>query len=236
MLGIYLIVILFGYPAMIYSIYTYNTELMNPKTIYFVRHGESVDNIRPIYQRPDAELSPDGLEQAEQIAARAENLSFEIIISSTLRRAYQTAEAIQARTGKPIEPSELLVERVKPTAIYGKDHSDPESWAIAGEWSESMYISGKRVQDGENFDDIMGRVDQSLEFLKNRPESEMVVVTHSRFLSAMVIRVLMGNLISGEAYRRFEAKTTMKNTGITVLRYFDDTWKLVVFNDHSHLG
>jgi len=48
-------------------------------------------------------------------------------------------------------------------------------------------------------------------------------------------------MISGETFRRFQRRTSMENTGLTVVRRqgrFDEEpgWRLWIYNDHSHLG
>ena len=40
------------------------------KVVYFVRHGQSEDNVAPVFQSPDSPLSAVGRNQAARIAAR----------------------------------------------------------------------------------------------------------------------------------------------------------------------
>jgi len=98
-----------------------------------------------------------------------------------------------------------------------------------------------QVEDGENFDSLLARVDKVLEFLQGRTEQSIVVVTHGFFLRTIVARVLLGDALSGEVFRRFQQSTSMENTGLTVLRYqggFEEepAWRLWIYNDHAHLG
>lgn len=64
--------------------------------IYLVRHGESEANAKGIHQgqKIDTSLSKNGLEQAKKIAERLKDEDFEIIYSSDLKRAYETAKEI----------------------------------------------------------------------------------------------------------------------------------------------
>jgi len=211
------------------------------KTVYFVRHGESADNVAPVFQSPDSPLNEKGRGQAERIAERASKLPFDALIASPFRRAGETAQAVAAATGKSVEYSELFVERVKPTSINGKPYTDEHANTLWRSWEESLFTSGMRVEDGENFDDLVARADKALDFLLNRPEQSLLVVTHGYFLRTIVSRVLLGDLLSGEASRRFQMKVATQNTGITVLRYNaafeeDPAWRLWIFNDHAHLG
>lgn len=94
--------------------------MQTKKTVYIVRHGQSVDNGSPVYQSYDSPLSDKGLRQASTLAERAKHIQFDAIISSPQIRAKQTAEAISLQSGKQIETSDLLIERFKPTSINGK--------------------------------------------------------------------------------------------------------------------
>jgi 2,3-bisphosphoglycerate-dependent phosphoglycerate mutase len=209
------------------------------KTVYLVRHGQSEDNIAPVFQSPGSPLSPEGKRQAELIAERATRLSFETLIASPLERARQTAEVIARATGKEAELSPLFVERIKPSRINGKPHDDKEAAAISREWERSLYTPGMRVEDGESFDDLLNRADKALTFLRARPERSLLVVTHGFFLRTMLGRVLLGDALTGAAFQHFQTHAGTENTGVTVLRHgeFEDAprWRLWVFNDHAHL-
>lgn len=57
------------------------------KIVYFVRHGQSVDNAAPVFQSVNTPLSEKGQEQAKTLAKRLSELDFESLISSSLQRA-----------------------------------------------------------------------------------------------------------------------------------------------------
>ncbi|MCR4276288.1 MAG: histidine phosphatase family protein [Candidatus Parcubacteria bacterium] len=210
------------------------------KTIYFVRHGQSEGNIGTVYQPTSSPLTGRGREQAGYAAERAAALSFELIVSSPIARAKETAEAIAERTGKPIEFSNLFVERQKPANLSGKAHSDIEAQKLNGDWEKSLYTSGYRAEDGENFDDLILRAVQALKHLADRPEKDLLVVTHGFFLKTMVTRILIGKTINGDSFKHFQYRVRTQNTGLSVLEFDSDlddpSWRLLVWNDHAHLG
>jgi len=214
----------------------------NPeKVVYFVRHGQSADNIAPVFQSPDSPLSEEGLKQAERIAQRVSKLSFDTLIASPFCRAKETAEVIAKATQKEPELSELFVERIKPSSINGKPYTDEKAQAIWKKWHETLITPELRVEDGENFSDIVTRADKALTFLSSRPEKSLVVVTHGYFLRTMVGRVLLGDSLTGEAFKNIQMHAEHENTGMTVLRYHggfekEPTWNLWIYNDHAHLG
>lgn len=211
------------------------------KVVYFVRHGQSEDNVAPVFQSPNSPLNDKGKGQAESIAQRVSKLSFDTLISSPFERAKQTAETIAKATGKQPEYSELFVERVKPTYINGKPYTDEKANTLWREWEKSLYTPGLHAEDGENFDNLIERADKALAFLQNRTEKSLVVVTHGYFLRTIVARVLLGDLLSGEAFRNIQRTAAMENTGLTVLQYresFEEkpAWRLWIYNDHAHLA
>ena len=211
------------------------------KTVYFVRHGQSEDNVAPVFQAPDSPLSEVGKKQAKVIANRVSKLSFEALLSSPFMRARQTAEAIAQATGKEPEYSDFFAEARKPRSMSGKPVDDPKGGATWRQWQTSLYTSGARTEDGENFDDLLLRVDRALAYLKERKEKSLVVVTHGFFLRTLVGRVLLGGFLTGEVLKKFVSGSSTENTGLTVLRYnarFEEgsDWRLWIYNDHAHLA
>jgi 2,3-bisphosphoglycerate-dependent phosphoglycerate mutase len=210
------------------------------KTVYFVRHAQSVDNAAPVFQSLESPLSETGLRQARLIAGRVSKLSFEALIASPLRRAKETAAIIAQATGMAPEYSELFVERIRTPLIGGKPYNDREASALWRDWQKDFYTPGIRMVQGESFGDIIERADAALAFLKARTERSLVVVTHGYFARTVIARVLLGDLLSGELFQRFQRLTSMENTALTILRYHgafeeEPCWRLLTHNDCAHL-
>lgn len=210
------------------------------KIVYFVRHGQSQGNISPVFQAKDSPLSSLGKKQAELIARRAAKLSFEKLIASPLARAKETAIKISELTGKSPEYSELFAERIKPSAVSGKFHSDKNASKIFTQWEKSLYTPNMRVADGENFEDLMTRVDKALQYLQKLPEKNILVVTHGFFLRTIIFRLLSGDFFTPPAFEYFIKTVFMENTGLSVIKYGPNkkglNWHLWIYNDHAHLG
>lgn len=211
------------------------------KTVYFVRHGQSVDNTLPVFQSYDSPLSEKGMQQARQIAARAAHLRFDGLISSPQKRAFETAEFIATATGKPIETTELFRERFKPTSLDGKPWIDAQAQKLWRDWEKSLITTGLKAQDGENFTEVIARADAALAYLLDRPESSLLVVSHSHFIRTIVARVLLGPALTGEIAKRFYELISLENTSLTVLHYRDAyeedfRWRLWSLNDHAHFA
>ena len=81
-------------------------------TILLVRHGETIDNARQIMQgQTHGELNEQGREQARQVACRMAGEPIDVVVSSDLRRAVQTAEIIAEPHGLSVVTTPLLRER-----------------------------------------------------------------------------------------------------------------------------
>jgi broad specificity phosphatase PhoE len=194
-----------------------------------------------VFQALDSPLSETGRRQAQLVAARLSKLPFEALIASPLRRAKETAEIIAQAVGKEPEYSNLFVERIRTARIDGKPYSDMEASKLWRDWQIDFYKPGIRMAEGESFDDIIGRADAALAFLKGRAERQAAVVAHGYFVRAIVARVLLGNLLSAAIFESFQRITSMENTGLTVLHYrgaFEEEpcWRLWTHNDHAHLA
>jgi broad specificity phosphatase PhoE len=209
---------------------------MGEKVVYFVRHGQSLANVSAVYQPPQSPLSEEGWRQAGCVAKRISQFSCKALISSTFLRATETAKAIAEETGLEPEYSELFVERIKPSSINGASIGDETARATWRQWEESLYTPSMRVEDGENFEDIVARADEALRFLGERKEDAIAVVTHGFFLRTLVARALFETMLSETIFRRFQGVAAMENTGVTTLRSQGESrWRLWVYNDHAHL-
>lgn len=209
------------------------------KNIYFVRHGESEANVGNIKSNSRTPLTENGHAQAAKIAERCVRLEFDVIISSTMTRAHDTALAIADATGKPLESSDLFTERRAPSEQEGQ-LQQKEFLAEMKEIAEHYAANPDfHFSDEENFTDLKKRAMKALEFLENRSEENIVVVTHGIFLRMIVACAIIGETATAEEFLKLLATMRHANTGITVFRY-DSTreypWVLWTWNDHAHLG
>lgn len=212
---------------------------MNVKKVYFVRHGESEGNAGPIRQGHNSELTQKGLEQSGVIAERCERLSIDSVISSTMKRAVETTEIILTRLKKPTEYSDLFVERRRPKEQIGTLKNDPKALEAEKTIRENFTVSRFRFSDEENFDDLKMRAGQALRYLQQKPEKNILVVTHGFFLRIIVAYIVFGEKLTAWECEQFIQKFHTENTGMTVLEFDEKNktspWWLWVWNDHAHL-
>lgn len=211
------------------------------KVVYFIRHGESVGNAAGVFQTHDGGLSPEGEQQARALAKRFRDISVDVILASTMARARQTAEAIHATTGKPVEFSGLLIEVLNPSEIRGKPHVDAHAWEIRKSIRLEDHEPTWRYSDEENFSDRIERAGSVVEILLGRPEKHIVVVSHGTFLRTLLAYMALGKDMTPSEYIKFLIFFHKFNTGISVCNYVKDDfgefrWMLMHWNDVAHLG
>jgi probable phosphoglycerate mutase len=200
--------------------------------LYLVRHGntDSLDN--KINQSLDTPLNEQGIKQANALAKRLKNESFDLIISSSLIRAKQTAEII----GKKFEESDLFVERKKPSEIVGKSKNDPNLSVI---WKniEKMYIVDQswRYSDEENFEDLKSRGEKALKFLLTQKKEKILVISHGAFIRVLFGLMIDKNRYDGKIFMKLDKFLRMDNTGISIFNYdWKKGWSIEGWNDRSH--
>jgi len=217
------------------------------KPVYLVRHEESEMNVRN-YSHGDGNspLTEKGRQQAEAIAERCVNISFDTIIASSMRRAQETAEAISLRIGKSVESSDLFRERKPPLVLESNERYKEPLLSIRNTWLLSFYTDSSRVEDGENFSDIKKRAAQALSYLESRSEERILVVAHSFILHTMLTHVIFGDDFTPEELKKIILRVDMDNTAISILEFdpagvtYDTIkvagWFVRTWNDHAHLG
>lgn len=211
------------------------------KTIYFIRHGQSEANTDDVFQGPDSPLTELGVEQARFVAERIKGVGAEIIITSPMPRADQTAEIIADTTGLPIERNALVREYVPPTSLIGEARTSEKGRTYILEMLQNLDNPDWHYEDEENYYEQHERSVELLAQLEERDESKIIVVTH-----VGILRVAMTAMMTEFEPDSTTAKRLMRfmkpmNTGITVCAFYPDAvrrckWRLVAWNDHAHLA
>jgi broad specificity phosphatase PhoE len=213
------------------------------KHIYFVRHGETDANVVDMRQGPESALSVEGLQQAAFVARRFDHIIIDTIIASPFVRTKQTAEVVHQYIGKPLEYSELFRERKNPSEIIGLKTGDPKGDEVTRLILKNHHTPGWRYSDEENFDDLKQRAGEAMLFLQERPENNILVVSHGLFMRTFLARVIFGEDMTSHEFVKTVYSHSVKNTGITLYEYDSDRvgwetkgWLLKTWNDHAHLG
>lgn len=209
--------------------------------LYLIRHGESRVNTRPQLiggRSPRTPLTDRGREQAGLLGERlaAEQIAFDMIFTSTLRRARQTAEIVARKTGlspSRVRPVPELVEfsqgdweRKPRNEVY-----TPETLARINLKANDFIPPG-----GESHRMVERRASGWLErtilwnaaFIRKHPVAHVGVVAHGITLKCLLHYALgfSGHLIW---------RIALDNCSLSVLRFNRHGWHLESINDSWHV-
>lgn len=149
-----------------------------------VRHGETLENMKKIVQgQTYGTLSKKGMEQAKLLARRLKKEKLDVIFSSDLNRARNTAREIaRFHPGAPVMYSNLLRER-NLGEFEGKTWQEYNTARDASGLPKYMW----RPRGGENYPDIVERAKKFLDqIFKKYRDKTVLVVTHGGFIRAIV--------------------------------------------------
>ena len=154
------------------------------KDFYVFRHGETDYNLEKRWQGCgiDIDLNQTGKQQAKDLAEKMQTLKIEIIYSSPLKRAYQTAQAVSEKTNAQIkiipeltEASVGLCEGLTRDEIANKYPEIWEKW-----YNDDGNINWSiRWPKGESKQEIKDRLFTAFEKILNTKETTIGIASHS---------------------------------------------------------
>lgn len=206
------------------------------KTIYFVRHGETENNVRQVHGHHTDPLSERGKQQAERVADRLKDAEIEVVLSSPYLRTMQTAEAINTVLEKPLFQEQIFEEVKGVSELRGVYGAAPEAKRIRELRNEHLADPAWHYADEENFTDARLRAEAALAVLAAHAEVNILVVTHGDFLRTLLRMMLLGDLYTPEVYAKTRWSLILSNTGVTVCQLSEKRgWQIVSWNDTVHL-
>jgi broad specificity phosphatase PhoE len=161
--------------------------------MYFItllRHGESEGNLAGVIQgQSDYPLTTIGEEQARWLASfwKSEGVKFDLIISSPLQRASQTAEIISGYLETPIEYESVWMER-NFGQLQGENFEEISQRIPPVDFFHPFDPIGG---NGESQLDLYTRASQALQNILRLPSGSYLVVSHGGILNK-ALYVIMG--------------------------------------------
>ncbi|WP_460472494.1 histidine phosphatase family protein [Emticicia fontis] len=167
---------------------------MSTKTIYLIRHGETEYNRMGIVQGSgvDSDLNELGLSQARAFFDAYQDISFQKIYTSKLRRTVQSVQHF-IDLGIPYESHEGLNE-ISWGEKEGKapNYQEDEFYLdVLQRWKKGE-TNIPAAKGGETPEDVAARQKIAFEIILSRPEEELILVAmHGR-----AIRILLTHLLN----------------------------------------
>ena len=157
-------------------------------TIYLTRHGKTLWNLEKRLQgTSNSELTEEGVEQAKALRDRIEELDIDVIYTSPIKRAYETAQIL--RGGKNIN---IIAEDGLKEINFGEyeGRTEEELLSIGRGHEISKIFSGEmdvRAPDGETLRELYNRISKVLDdILEIEKGKNILIVTHGATLKAIV--------------------------------------------------
>ena len=159
--------------------------------LYVIRHGRTHWNEKGLMQgRVNIKLSETGKKEAKDIREKLKNISFDICISSPLKRTLETASIVTDNKYKIIT-DELLIER-NLGEFEGKKYAEYEKLKF---WDYKLNNDSYGV---EPIKDILKRTSSFLNNLKEKDYKTVLIVSH-----AATIRAINYNIIGYDSNTNF---------------------------------
>lgn len=204
---------------------------MPSTTLVFARHGETADNRRLVFQGQSGKaLNALGRAQAARLAERMRHHPPDVIVSSDLERAHETAKIVAEAVGVVPELDPDLRE-VDVGAWTGKSHEEvqelyPDEWNA---WASGIDV---RRGGGETYGELSERIERAVVRAATAHAGKRVLlVSHGGSIKAYVAKLLG---VSADGMR---ALAGVGNCGLTAIERDLRTHKsrLHAWNDTAHL-
>jgi broad specificity phosphatase PhoE len=192
-----------------------------------VRHGETPWNhLKKIQGITDIELSELGIEQANKLSLALRHENFDRIITSPLKRAYDTAQAIGIHHALPITVENDLHE-LNAGELEGLTF--PDLQLRYAEFLNKWMIDHASVTmpQGESLQEVQDRVWPVIKRITETSE-DALVVSHSFVIITILCKVRNLSLSHSKEMRVGVASKTC-------LEIENGTIDVVLFNDTEHL-
>lgn len=195
--------------------------------LYLIRHGRQNSYIC----NADVPLSEEGCIQADFLGKRLINYNIDMLYSSDLVRAVETARIIN----KYLELTHIVKKEFREisfgalegnTSEYNKEH-----------FVEFMKEQDKLISDipypgGENGQDVCNRMYPVIQDIARSGYENVVIVTHGN-----AIRSLLTKILGIDYAKKLLFSNTLENCSITHLKYVKekDRFYLERLNDYAHI-
>ncbi len=198
--------------------------------LIFIRHGETDWNRQQRFQgQIDVPLNPTGHEQAQRLAQALAAERFDLLISSDLQRARETAQPVQRTHAKPLLAQAALREQsfgvLEGMDVPGIKSRHPQLWV---QWLR--HDADYALPEGESTRQFHARVIGAVrELATAHGDKTLVLVTHGGVLD-MLWRTVHGLPLHGAR------ECAIPNTGINRLRWRAGTLDILRWAEDAHLA
>lgn len=201
--------------------------------IYFVRHGQTIWNVEKRFQGlSDSPLTELGITQAKLLDEKLKDIKFDKFYSTSLKRAYDTANYIKGNRKQKVEIFDDFVE-ISMGDMEGIKQEDFKK--LYPEQVKNFFFNQLEYNPssfgGESFLEVRERVIRGLnKFIElNKNYERVLVVSHGATLKTLL------HYISGKDISTLSDEAIPKNTSYTIVKYENGKFEIIDFSNTSHL-
>jgi broad specificity phosphatase PhoE len=178
------------------------------------RHGQTDWNINFLLQGvTDIPMNQTGIEQVELAAKAIKAEDWDVVLTSPLSRARQTAEIIASQNGFPeIIVDELLIER-----------SFGEAEGLSHEQWRAKYSNLDHIPGGESRSQLAERSKRLLETISQELAGKRVLAISHGALIRTLISIASRNELPRDGER-------LGNASLNVVKHSENTWQVVNYS------
>ncbi|MBS4743674.1 MULTISPECIES: histidine phosphatase family protein [Bacillus] len=186
-------------------------------TICLVRHGETDWNAaKRIQGRTDIPLNDTGKWQAEQTGLYLKDVHWDVVISSPLTRAKETAHLILNHVHAPLVIMDDFIER---------DYGDAEGMSFE---ERQKLFPDKQYPNMEPIETIQNRMLEGIEKVRaTYPDQHVLIVAHGAAIHALLTTL-------ADEHMGLQ-NTRLVNACLNYVEWSDGKWKVRDYNVVSHL-
>ena len=187
--------------------------------ICIVRHGETDWNaVGRLQGSMDIALNETGLNQARECAHALQDQHFDVIITSPLKRAKQTASVIHEQLGVPMVVADEFIEM-----HFGKGEG------LTLEERQSAFPNQLIYPGQESLESLTKRIVSGLHRIVEEYDGQSIcLVAHGRVINDLLNIVSNGDLSGG--------KLGLVNGCISRIEWDSGIWTVCDFNNIDHLS
>ncbi len=195
--------------------------------IYLIRHGEKAEYVGDVSR---IKLTEKGIKQADLLGKRLINDGIEVIYSSDMLRAVQTAEEINKYLNVEIKIRSNLKE-------INMGECDSKGWDYVFDTYPDFKIQFEKHEvdisypNGECGEDVWNRAKKTLYEIVNSGLDNVAIVAHGGTIRSLICGALNIPQVS-----RFYFGYPPEHCSISILKHNNDRFFLHTFNDYLHLG
>ncbi|ANU10987.1 hypothetical protein A1A1_07944 [Planococcus antarcticus DSM 14505] len=185
--------------------------------VCLIRHGETDWNaLGKIQGKTDIPLNAAGTQQARQCGAYLTASDWDLIITSPLQRARQTAEIINETLGLPFVEMDEFVE---------KHFGDAEGLTFK---ERAFTFPDRHYPNQEDNGSFSERLATGLEIINDcYLDKRVLLVSHGGVINAILGKLSDGEIGSG--------KTRLLNACLSHIHFDENNWIIRNYNQVSHL-